>query len=53
MEYNHDRAVADGVNVGYEVYRIRTRLRNRVARLRRVIILIGDRVSPGQSAGSS
>jgi type I restriction enzyme R subunit len=24
MEYNHDRAVADGVNVGYEVYRIRT-----------------------------
>jgi type I site-specific restriction endonuclease len=26
MEYNHDRAVADGVNVGYEVYRIRTRI---------------------------
>ena len=24
MEYNHERAVADGVNVGYEVYRIRT-----------------------------
>lgn len=24
MEYNHDRAVADGVNVGYEVYRIKT-----------------------------
>ena len=23
-EYNHERAVADGVNVGYEVYRIRT-----------------------------
>ncbi|MBN2239892.1 MAG: DEAD/DEAH box helicase family protein [Dehalococcoidales bacterium] len=26
MEYNHDRAVADGVNVGYEVYRIRTEI---------------------------
>ncbi len=24
-EYNHERAVADGVNVGYEVYRIRTK----------------------------
>ena len=26
MEYGHERAVADGVNVGYEVYRIRTRV---------------------------
>ena len=26
MEYNHERAVADGVNVGYEVYRIRTQI---------------------------
>ncbi|MBI3056670.1 MAG: DEAD/DEAH box helicase family protein, partial [Betaproteobacteria bacterium] len=26
MEYNHERAVADGVNVGYEVYRIRTQV---------------------------
>jgi type I restriction enzyme, R subunit len=25
-EYNHERAVADGVNVGYEVYRIRTQV---------------------------
>jgi type I restriction enzyme R subunit len=24
MEYNHERAVTDGVNVGYEVYRIKT-----------------------------
>ena len=24
MEYNHERAVADGVNVGFEVYRIKT-----------------------------
>ena len=25
-EYNHERAVADGVNVGYDVYRIRTKV---------------------------
>ncbi len=25
MEYNHERAVADGVNVGYDVYRIKTK----------------------------
>jgi type I restriction enzyme R subunit len=25
-EYSHERAVADGVNVGYEVYRIQTRI---------------------------
>ena len=26
MEYNHEKAVADGVNVDFEVYRIRTRI---------------------------
>jgi len=26
MEYGHDRAIADGVNVGYEVYRIATKI---------------------------
>ena len=26
MEYNHERAVADGVNVGYDVYRIKTQV---------------------------
>jgi type I restriction enzyme R subunit len=26
MEYSHERAVADGVNVGYQVYRIRTQI---------------------------
>lgn len=26
MEYSHEQAVADGVNVGYEVYRIRTQI---------------------------
>jgi type I restriction enzyme R subunit len=29
MEYNHERAVADGVNVGYEVYRIQTEISTR------------------------
>lgn len=28
-EYSHDRAVADGVNVGYEVYRIKTAITER------------------------
>jgi type I restriction enzyme R subunit len=28
-EYNHERAVADGVNVGYEVYRIKTEVSER------------------------
>jgi type I restriction enzyme R subunit len=35
MEYGHDRAVADGVNVGYEVYRIVTEITKREARLKR------------------
>ena len=26
MEYNHDQAVADGVNVDFDVYRIRTQI---------------------------
>jgi len=29
MEYNHERAVADGVNVGYDVYRINTAITER------------------------
>lgn len=29
MEYGHERAVADGVNVGYDVYRIRTAITER------------------------
>ncbi len=31
MEYGHDRAVADGVNVDYQIYRIRTRISERGA----------------------
>ncbi len=30
-EYNHERAVADGVNVGYDVYRIKTEVTERGA----------------------
>jgi len=35
MEYNHARAVADGVNVDFDVYRIRTRVTERGATLTR------------------
>jgi type I restriction enzyme R subunit len=33
MEYGHDRAVADGVNVDYQVYRIRTDITERGGRV--------------------
>jgi type I restriction enzyme R subunit len=33
MEYGHEQAVADGVNVGFDVYRIRTRVTEQGARL--------------------
>src|SRR5205823_9157252 len=33
MEYGHTQAVADGVNVGFQVYRIRTRITEQGARL--------------------
>ena len=33
MDYSHERAVADGVNVGYEVYRIRTDITERGSRV--------------------
>ena len=33
MEYGHERAVADGVNVGYDVYRIRTEVTEQGARV--------------------
>ena len=32
-EYSHERAVADGVNVGYEVYRIQTEITERGSRV--------------------
>jgi type I restriction enzyme R subunit len=35
MEYGHDRAVADGVNVDYQVYRIRTEITERGATVER------------------
>jgi len=36
MEYNHERAIADGVNVDYDVYRIQTQITSE-----------GSRVEPG------
>lgn len=33
MEYPHERAVADGVNVGYEVYRIQTEITQKGSRV--------------------
>jgi len=33
MEYGHDRAVADGVNVAYDVYRISTKITGRGSRV--------------------
>ncbi len=33
MEYSHERAVADGVNVGYEVYRIQTKITEQGSRV--------------------
>jgi len=33
MEYGHDRAIADGVNVGYEVYRIATEITQKGSRV--------------------
>ena len=33
MEYGHERAVADGVNVGFDVYRIRTKITEQGATL--------------------
>ena len=32
MEYNHEKAVADGVNVGYDIYRINTQITAGAAR---------------------
>ncbi len=33
MEYGHERAVADGVNVGFDVYRIKTKITEQGAKL--------------------
>jgi type I restriction enzyme R subunit len=33
MEYSHERAVADGVNVGYDVYRIKTEITEKGSRV--------------------
>jgi type I restriction enzyme, R subunit len=38
-EYNHERAVADGVNVGYDVYRIRTRVGNQGGKIEKGFLI--------------
>ncbi len=38
-EYNHERAVADGVNVGYDVYRIRTRVTGRGGKIEKGLLI--------------
>ena len=38
-EYNHERAVADGVNVGYAVYRIRTRVTEQGGKVERGFLI--------------
>jgi superfamily II DNA or RNA helicase len=65
MEYGHDQAVADGVNVGFEVYRIRTRITQQGATIEagsETVVGIRDRQTrrvrwerptPRSSAGSS
>jgi type I restriction enzyme R subunit len=38
-EYNHERAVADGVNVGYDVYRIKTRVTERGGKIEKGFLI--------------
>ena len=38
-EYNHERAVADGVNVGYDVYRIQTRVTGRGGKIEKGLLI--------------
>jgi len=38
-EYNHERAVADGVNVGYDVYRIKTRVTQRGGKVEKGLLI--------------
>ena len=39
MEYDHEQAVADGVNVDYDVYRIRTEITEQGSRSRRATVV--------------
>ena len=38
-EYNHERAVADGVNVGYDVFRIKTRVGEQGGRIEKGLLI--------------
>jgi type I restriction enzyme R subunit len=51
-EYTHEDAVADGVNVGYDVYRIKLPSVNKAGQLKRVNGSINEADSPAASAGN-
>jgi superfamily II DNA or RNA helicase len=53
MEYNHEQAVADGVNVGFDVYRIRTYISEHGSTVTLAFGSISEIARPGASAGSS
>ena len=55
MEYTHEQAVADGVNVDFDVYRIRTQITEQgVDRRRRALSSqVRDRADPQDAAGRS
>ena len=53
MEYNHRQAVADNINVDFDVYRIRTEITDRGPRSRPATMSTAATASPARSAGSS
>ena len=53
MEYGHEHAVADGVNVGYDVYKIDTEITARAVASRKVSMSINATASRAKSAGNS
>ena len=48
MEYGHEQAVADGVNVNYDVYRIKTAITEAAERSRRAFTWTSATAKPGQ-----
>ena len=54
MEYNHQQAVADGVNVDSDTYRIRTRITERgLLRRGRVLDRKAEPLDPDQTLGAA
>lgn len=52
-EYNHERAIADGVNVGYDVYRIQTEITQKGSQVNAGYYVDKRNSLPEKSAGSS